>query len=216
VGGPCGVRPQRRAGSASATLPAPARTGAWRARKSVESKRRRCATTSPLTSATEDEDRRAARSARGSRRLRVPKHARIGRNLRQSDRSCWQGQRPISASDPGSGITQRMRGNASASRGYQHSARPRPRLAEAGDCRSRGRDGERGAAGQSAHAVPMQGAGRGWAWRRCYARPQHRGGNDRIWVKGAAGGAATECDSWRPAAGWSVDRHDRGVCADAV
>jgi hypothetical protein len=43
-----------------------------------------------------------------------------------------------------------------------------------------------------------------------------RGGNDRIWVKGAAGGAATECDSWRPAAGWSVDRHDRGVCADAV
>ena len=36
------------------------------------------------------------------------------------------------------------------------------------------------------------------------------------WAKGAASGAATECDSWRPAAGWSVDRHDRGVCADAV
>jgi hypothetical protein len=25
-------------------------------------------------------------------------------------------------------------------------------------------------------------------------------------AKGAAGGAAAECDSWRPAAGWSVDR----------
>ena len=86
----------------------------------------------------------------------------------------------------------------------------------AGDCRSGGRDGERGAAGQSAHAVPMQGAGRGGAWRRCYERPQHRGGNGRIWAKGAAGGAAAECDSWRPAAGWSVDRHDRVACADAV
>ena len=28
-------------------------------------------------------------------------------------------------------------------------------------------------------------------------------------AKGAAGGAAAECDSWRPAAGWSVDRRDR-------
>jgi hypothetical protein len=35
-----------------------------------------------------------------------------------------------------------------------------------GDCESGGRDGERGAAGQSAHAVPMQGAGRGGTWRR--------------------------------------------------
>ena len=58
--------------------------------------------------------------------------------------------------------------------------------------------------------------GEGGAWRRCNERPQHRGRNDRIWVKGAAGGAVTECDSWRPAAGCSVDRRDRGVCADAV
>jgi hypothetical protein len=28
-------------------------------------------------------------------------------------------------------------------------------------------------------------------------------------AKGAAGGAAAERDSWRPAAGWSVDRRDR-------
>ena len=28
-------------------------------------------------------------------------------------------------------------------------------------------------------------------------------------AKGAADGAAAECDSWRPAAGWSVDRRDR-------
>ncbi len=28
-------------------------------------------------------------------------------------------------------------------------------------------------------------------------------------AKGAAGGAAAECDSWRPAVGWSVDRRDR-------
>jgi hypothetical protein len=37
-----------------------------------------------------------------SRRLRVPNHARIGCNLRQFDCSCWQAQRPISASDRGS------------------------------------------------------------------------------------------------------------------
>jgi hypothetical protein len=36
----------------------------------------------------------------------------------------------------------------------------------AGGCESGGRDGERGAARQSAHAVPTQGAGRGGTWRR--------------------------------------------------
>jgi hypothetical protein len=64
VGRPCGLRPQRRAGSAEATVPAPARTGASRASNAVPSTRRLRATTSPpLGSATDHEGRRAARSS---------------------------------------------------------------------------------------------------------------------------------------------------------
>ena len=41
-------------------------------------------------------------------------------------------------------------------------------------------------------------------------RPRLSGwGRCSLQAKGAAGGAAAECDSWRPAAGWSVDRRDR-------
>ena len=61
----------------------------------------------------------------------------------------------------------------------------------------------------SCRAGRLRPCGRGSVWR-CGIGP---------WpcqAKGAAGGAAAECDSWRPAAGWSVDRRDRGACADAV
>ena len=34
-------------------------------------------------------------------------------------------------------------------------------------------------------------------------------GDRSFQANGAAGGAAAECDSWRPAAGWSVERRDR-------
>jgi hypothetical protein len=53
---------------------------------------------------------------------------------------------------------------ASRAAAWRHTRQAAPPLT--GDCESGGRDGERGAAGQSAHAVPMQGAGRGGTWRR--------------------------------------------------
>jgi hypothetical protein len=166
-------------------------------------------------------------------RLRQPQRGQQGspRSLSSRVRARRPRRRPRSQGTRTSRDGRRLRGwphspaEASASRSPVDALGRRPqrssrasawRRLDPGDCRSGGRDGERGAAGQSAHAVPMQGAGRGGAWRRCYERPQHRGGNGRIWVTGAAGGAAAECDSWRLAAGWSVDRRDRGVCADAV
>ena len=42
----------------------------------------------------------------------------------------------------------------------------RRRRSRPGDCEGGGGDAESGAAGQSAHAVPMQGAGSGATWRR--------------------------------------------------
>jgi hypothetical protein len=55
LGGPRGIRPQRRTGSTGATVPAPARTSAARARNSVQSKRRlRARRSPPLSSATDD------------------------------------------------------------------------------------------------------------------------------------------------------------------
>jgi hypothetical protein len=56
--------------------------------------------------------------------------------------------------------------SAAPSRHEEERASPSAKPLLPGECEGGGRDGERRAAGQRAHAVPMQGAGRGGTWQR--------------------------------------------------